>query len=197
MEFINICSQRTILMRRHDFLTHPRRKHFVRLHTLMHTAASFPIIIFISAVLSHLLSGKHASPPEEVPRYSFPENRNRQINALGMDAMDARDLEEETMYGFPENRDRQTNALDMDAREMDAVIAGCIILPSAIGIIVAAVLNGHSYLVLGQSPGCYASYVSARFGYIDLYFVEWPIKLATWIGLNTEFQVIIDVTDKF
>lgn len=67
---------------------------------------------------------------------------------------------------------------------INSFIAGCVVMPAVAGVIVAGVLNGHSYLVLGQKQ-CYASFVSARFGYIDLYLVEWKIKLATWIGLNT------------
>lgn len=58
-----------------------------------------------------------------------------------------------------------------------------VVLPVFAGFLMSSILNGHSYLVLGQK-GCYASFVSSRWGYLDLYLVEWEVKLATLIGLN-------------
>jgi hypothetical protein len=74
--------------------------------------------------------------------------------------------------------------VDLSAVKMlQGVIAGCIIIPSFVGMILAATVNGHSFLLLGQQH-CYASFVSARFGYLDDYWVNWIIKLSTWFGLN-------------
>jgi len=67
---------------------------------------------------------------------------------------------------------------------LQTVVAICVIAPALVGVIMSAVINGHSYLILGQHE-CYASFVSGRYGYIDQYFTEWKIKLATWIGLLT------------
>lgn len=67
---------------------------------------------------------------------------------------------------------------------LQTVVAICVIAPAVVGVIVAAVINGHNFLILGQK-GCYASFVSGRFSYVDLYWVEWRVKVATWIGLNT------------
>jgi hypothetical protein len=64
------------------------------------------------------------------------------------------------------------------------VLGLCIVLPSVAGMILACVLHSHNYLLLSQGS-CYASYVSGRFAYIDLYFVYWKLKLEAWIGLNT------------
>lgn len=66
---------------------------------------------------------------------------------------------------------------------VQAAVACAILLPSVVGAIVAGVVNGHSYLLLNRN-GCFASYVSGRFGYIDVDLIEWKIKLATWLGVN-------------
>lgn len=67
---------------------------------------------------------------------------------------------------------------------LQGVVAICVIIPSLVGMILAGTVNGHSYLLLGQNS-CYASFVSARFGYLDDYWVNWIIKLSTWFGLNS------------
>jgi hypothetical protein len=59
-----------------------------------------------------------------------------------------------------------------------------VVFPVVAGLIMASVLNGHSYLILGQR-GCYASYISGRWGYLDLRLINFRIKLATWLGLTT------------
>ena len=62
-------------------------------------------------------------------------------------------------------------------------IAGLLILPSFIGLCLAAAQNSHPYLILGQRS-CYASYVSGQLAYVDAPHVSWTVKLATVIGLN-------------
>jgi hypothetical protein len=66
---------------------------------------------------------------------------------------------------------------------VQAAVACGILLPSVVGAIVAGVVNGDSYLFLNRN-GCFASYVSGRFGYLDVDLIEWKIKLATWLGVN-------------
>jgi hypothetical protein len=66
---------------------------------------------------------------------------------------------------------------------VQAAVAFGILLPSVVGAIVAGVVNGDSYLFLNRN-GCFASYVSGRFGYLDVDLIEWKIKLATWLGVN-------------
>lgn len=67
---------------------------------------------------------------------------------------------------------------------IQTVVAASIIIPEFVGLIIAGVLNGHSYLILGQEH-CYASFVSARFGYLNDYWADWLVKVSTWLGLNT------------
>lgn len=75
--------------------------------------------------------------------------------------------------------------MDLTSLKMlQGVIAACVIIPLLVGVILAGTVNGHSYLLLGQEH-CYASFVSARFGYIDDYWVLWIVKFSTWLGLNT------------
>lgn len=69
------------------------------------------------------------------------------------------------------------------AEYVHAAVGLSILLPSIAGAIVAGVVNEHSYLILNRN-GCFASYVSGRFGYIDVDLIEWKIKLATWLGVN-------------
>jgi hypothetical protein len=56
--------------------------------------------------------------------------------------------------------------------------------PDLAGVLMAAITNGHSHLILGQKQ-CYASFISSRFGYINEDYVSWRTKVATWIGLTT------------
>jgi hypothetical protein len=57
------------------------------------------------------------------------------------------------------------------------------VVPAFIGIIVSVILHAHPYLVLLRE-GCYASYVSGQFGYLDLPSVSWMIKVAIMMGIN-------------
>lgn len=129
--------------------TDPRRKHFLRLHSLMFACATAG---FLGGLLERFDISKGEISLNVVPGDDISQN-NRQI---------------------------KTPITDL----IQALVSVMIILPAAVGIIVASALNGHSYLVLGQH-GCYASYVSSRFAYLDLYLVEWKIKLGVWIGLIT------------
>ena len=67
---------------------------------------------------------------------------------------------------------------------LQAFVALCVISPALAGVIMAAILNSHAFLILGQEQ-CYASFVSGRFSYLDEEWVEWSVKAATWLGLNT------------
>lgn len=67
---------------------------------------------------------------------------------------------------------------------LQVFISICVLAPVCVGVIMSGVLNGHRFLILGQQ-GCYASFVSGRFGYLDLYWVAWTVKIETWIGVNT------------
>ena len=70
------------------------------------------------------------------------------------------------------------------AYRVDLFLSAFILLPVLVGIIVAAVVNGHQYLILNPRRYCFASYVSGRLGYLDLDWVTWKIKLATLLGLS-------------
>jgi hypothetical protein len=67
---------------------------------------------------------------------------------------------------------------------MQGVVGFSIIAPALVAVIMSAVLNGHEYLVLGQQ-GCYGSYVSSRFSYLDQDYVDFKIKAAAWLGVLT------------
>jgi hypothetical protein len=58
-----------------------------------------------------------------------------------------------------------------------------LVIPAFYGFIVSAVLHGYPYLIL-LKDGCYASYVSGRFGFLDLPSVSWMIKVASMLGIN-------------
>jgi len=62
-------------------------------------------------------------------------------------------------------------------------IKGLILLPTVVGVIMSAILNSHSYLILGQQH-CYASFVSSSSGYLNVDIVSASTKLATFLGLN-------------
>lgn len=80
----------------------------------------------------------------------------------------------------PQEFDRETKDDKMMRKYM---IAWVVTLPTIAGILCAAILNRYDYLMFNQD-GCWASYVSGRLGYIDVEFVDWKRKIATWIGLN-------------
>jgi hypothetical protein len=68
-------------------------------------------------------------------------------------------------------------------RKVKLYIGGLLLLPNIAGMIGGAILNDHNYLMLQQGE-CFASYVSGRLGYVEIYIPEWTRKLATWLGLN-------------
>jgi hypothetical protein len=70
------------------------------------------------------------------------------------------------------------------AKHAHAYVAGLVLAPAIAGIVIAANNNRYDYLILGQD-GCYASYVSGRWGYIDQDLVSWKVKVETWLGVNT------------
>lgn len=70
------------------------------------------------------------------------------------------------------------------SEHLTAIVMLFVIVPFLVGVFLGAALNWNSYLILGQK-GCYASYVSGRWGYVDLQLINFRIKLATWLGLNT------------
>jgi hypothetical protein len=63
------------------------------------------------------------------------------------------------------------------------IIGMTIWFPTVAAVILAAVLNKYDYLLLEQQH-CYASYVSSRWGYINIYILEWTTKVTTWLGVN-------------
>ena len=70
------------------------------------------------------------------------------------------------------------------SEHLNTIVMMFVLFPFLAGVGLAAALNWHSYLLLGQK-GCYASYVSGRWGYVDLELINFRVKLATWLGLNT------------
>jgi hypothetical protein len=70
-----------------------------------------------------------------------------------------------------------------DRLRLKGFVGAGLLLPNIAGILCAAILNDHNYLMLGQGA-CFASYVSGRMGYMDIYVPDWTRKLATWLGLN-------------
>jgi hypothetical protein len=67
---------------------------------------------------------------------------------------------------------------------LTVIVMFFVLFPFIAGFIMAVILNSHAYLLLGRK-GCYGSYVSGRLGYLDLEFVNFRVKLSTWLGLNT------------
>lgn len=59
----------------------------------------------------------------------------------------------------------------------------CFILPAIAGIILAAVMHSHLYLIL-LHHGCYGSFVSGTFGYLNLYTIPRLVRITTIIGVN-------------
>ena len=53
---------------------------------------------------------------------------------------------------------------------LKVVLVICFILPAIVGIILAAMMHSHLYLIL-LHKGCYGSFVSGKFGYLDLYTI--------------------------
>jgi len=70
------------------------------------------------------------------------------------------------------------------SEHLTTIVMIFVLFPFIAGFVMAVILNSHAYLLLGQK-GCYGSYVSGRFGYLDLQFVNFRVKLSTWLGLNT------------
>ena len=70
------------------------------------------------------------------------------------------------------------------SEQLTKIVLAFVLFPVVAGFIMAVILNDHAYLLLGQK-GCYASYVSSRWGYLDLELLTFKVKLATWLGLNT------------
>jgi len=142
--------------------TDPRRKHFVRLNCVMFAAGSLGLLLALATgdVLAQDL------------RIAFDITKRKKLN------------NEELNNENASSKRKQIDFTLHPTAILQQFIAICIILPSTVGVIIAGVLNGHNYLILGQH-GCYASFVSGRYGYVDLYLVEWKIKLAAWIGLTT------------
>ena len=65
---------------------------------------------------------------------------------------------------------------------VNVVVAMCFTIPVIVGMILSAVMHSHPYLLL-LHHGCYGSYVSGQFGYVDL-SISSMIKLSTIVGLN-------------
>jgi len=70
------------------------------------------------------------------------------------------------------------------SEHLTTIVQIFVLFPFIAGFLMAVILNSHAYLLLGQK-GCYGSYVSGRFGYLDLQLVNFRVKLSTWLGLNT------------
>ena len=68
-------------------------------------------------------------------------------------------------------------------KTVNLVIAVCFILPPTIGMAFAAYEHSGAYLFLVQG-GCYSSYVSGQFGYLNSPSVSWKLKAATLVGVN-------------
>ena len=62
-------------------------------------------------------------------------------------------------------------------------IAICLIVPAIVGMVVGAIKNNDPYLILVRE-GCYGSFVSGQFGYLDLSTAPVTVKLAMMIGLT-------------
>jgi hypothetical protein len=67
---------------------------------------------------------------------------------------------------------------------MHVVVMTFVLAPLLAAVGISAALNWNSYLILGQE-GCYGSYVSGRWGYLDLEFLDIKIRVDTLLGINT------------
>lgn len=58
-----------------------------------------------------------------------------------------------------------------------------IVIPTLVGVILAAVLNRADVLLL-SSGECYTGVVSGKFGYFTIDSYDWTERLRKWLGLN-------------
>jgi len=68
-------------------------------------------------------------------------------------------------------------------RIVQIFVGACLIIPAIVGVVISVVFNGHEYFVLSQG-GCGASFVGGRWGYLDLQFVSWGMKVSSLLGLT-------------
>lgn len=78
---------------------------------------------------------------------------------------------------------RKVAAGNVVSSKLKTSVAICFIVPAIVGMIVGAIKNNDPYLILVRN-GCYGSFVSGQFGYLDLSTAPWSVKLAMMIGLT-------------
>jgi hypothetical protein len=120
-------------------------------------------------------------PLGEVPR--DPEVPSQETNKDGFKAQESADKVDSVCV----DRKRQARQLTQSLFDnLLLFLSVCLCFLSIVGTVMVAILNRHSYLLIGQRS-CYASYVGSRFGYVDLYgseVVETAIKAMTWVGVH-------------
>ena len=84
----------------------------------------------------------------------------------------------------------QTNRREFHAvaQLLPAIMAGLVLLPTIGGAIYVGVANEANYLMLKNADSggesCFASYLSGRYGYLNIEIPQLERKVATWFGLN-------------
>ena len=156
--------------------TDPRRGHFLRLH----------IFSFSLATISFLSGGLYAMNTRDdvLPTASYDPVPRHRKNPHSVGVTEEGQTEDLGRLGQAAALAKQVVQRVFD--NLLLVLSCMIVLLSVVGTIMSAIINRNSYLLLGQHH-CYASYVSSRFGYVDLYeseFMDTTIKVMTWLGIH-------------
>jgi len=112
--------------------TDPRRRHFVRLHT----------VIFLFAICGCVIALKEWLHTSE-EKWSEGARHKAMVASIGIMAL----------------------------------------IPTAFAALIVGVINRTDYLILGQRH-CYASFVSSRFGYFMIDYIDWSARAAAWLGVH-------------
>jgi hypothetical protein len=150
--------------------TDPRRVHFLQLH-------DWTFMIATAAVFCGFIFAFDKKDVEELGLIQDP------LPPAPNPAAEALDI------GKPPKFDRILLAKRIMQTFFDNLLLFlCITIVSfaAIGTVMSAIINRYNFLLLGQQH-CYASYVSSRFGYVDLYesdLIDTATKVMTWLGVH-------------
>ena len=144
--------------------------HFLRLHVVVFAVSTIGIVVAYFYILNTPeVQERPISGPVEIPPDVPPHQHEFYIRGIELiNYFDARE---------------QATAGTHVGRGLMYTIKGLILLPTFVGVIMSAILNSHSYLILGQQH-CYASFVSSRSGYLNVDIVSVSTKLATFLRLN-------------
>lgn len=156
----------------------PRRIHFLRMHIVLFASGSLGFLGFLRVMPTLLGLGIRALQKIRM-QLANREPWDRELTQDGINRG----------RGFRQqiSKDRRIMERRVIAREAHTaagvLICAVVLGPLVAGAIMAGILNSHSYLILGQK-GCYASFVSSRSAYLNVYVIDWTTKIGAWIGVN-------------